>query len=318
MNSAERQEIACRPVGSFFFLAFHGSAQDSSQSPEFKIHTDVELVLLDVSVKNPSGGYVTGLTKDQFQVYENGVLQKITEFAIADVPVTVGLVMDDSGSMAAQASDLIEAGVAFIEASNPQDQIFVVNFNDKVRRGLPDSVPFTDDINVLRAALSKHRPEGRTALYDAVAFALKHLETGRRDKKALVVISDGGDNCSTHTFKDVMRLIEESAATVYTVGIFDPDDPDRNPGVLKHIASVSGGECFLPGEVEPILPICQKIAKDIRNRYTIGYLPVRTSDKAAVRKIRVVASSPEYKKLIVRTRTAYRLPDAGSRPVASK
>ena len=110
----------------------------------------------------------------------------------------------------------------------------------------------------------------------------------------------------------LMQLIEESAATVYTVGIFDPGDPDRNPGVLKRIANVSGGECFLPGELEPILPICQKIAKDIRNRYTIGYLPIRTSDKAADRKIRVVATSPGYKKLIVRTRTTYRLPEHSS------
>src|SRR5437764_8001844 len=178
-------------------LAVSGSAQ------EFKIRADVELVLLDISVKNPAGGYVTGLTKDQFQIYENGTRQKITQFAAADVPVAVGLVMDDSGSMGPRRSSLIAAGVAFVEASNPQDQIFVVNFNDKVRRGLPESVPFTDDINLLRAALSKDRPEGRTALYDAIAFALKHLETGRRDKKALVVVSDGGDNCSTHSFKDV-------------------------------------------------------------------------------------------------------------------
>src|SRR5205823_5571921 len=172
--------------------------------------------------------------------------------------------------------------------SNPKDQMFVVNFNDKVWSGLPKSSPFSDDVDLLRAALSKHKPEGRTALYDAIAFALKHLETGRRDKKALVVVSDGGDNCSVQGFKDVMRLIEESAATVYTVGIFEPEDPDRNPGVLKRIAAVSGGECFLPGELEPILPVCQKIAKDIRNRYTIGYLPVRSGDKAADRKIRVV------------------------------
>jgi Ca-activated chloride channel family protein len=291
------------------FLALNCYAQDSFQSPEFKIHTDVELVLLDVSVKNPSGGYVSGLTKDQFQIYENGVPQKITEFAMADAPVAIGLVLDNSGSMASRRSSLIEAGVAFIEASNPQDQIFVVNFNDKVRRGLPESIPFTDDINLLRKALSIDRPEGQTALYDAVAFALRHLETGRRDKKTLVVVSDGGDNCSRHNLTDVMRLIEESAATVYTVGIFDPDDPDRNPGVLKRIAGVSGGECFLTGELEPILPICQKIAKDIRSRYTIGYHPVRTSGKAAIRKIRVAAGSPEHKKLIVRTRTAYRLPE---------
>src|SRR5437763_13544300 len=138
------------------FLALNNSAQ------EFKIHTGVELVLLDVSVKNASGGYVTGLNKDQFQIYENGVPQKITEFAVADAPVAVGLVMDDSGSMESRRSSLVAAGVAFIEASNPKDQIFVVNFNDKVRRGLPESVPFTDDINLLRAALSKDRPEGRT------------------------------------------------------------------------------------------------------------------------------------------------------------
>jgi Ca-activated chloride channel homolog len=300
-------------------FALNGSAQDSLQSPEFKIRTDVELVLLDVSVKDPSGGYVTGLGKDQFQIYENGVLQKISEFAAADVPVAAGLVMDDSGSMAPKGSSMIAAGVAFIEASNPHDQIFVVNFNDKVRLGLPESVPFSDDINLLRAALSSHQPEGRTTLYDAVAFALKHLETSRRDKKTLVVISDGGDTYSTHKFKDVMRLIEESAATVYTVGIFDPDDPDRNPGVLKQIASVSGGESFFPGELAEILPICQKIAKDIRNRYTLGYIPVRTSDKGADRKIRVSASSAENKKLMVRTRTTYRLPErTAPGPVASK
>ena len=154
--------------------------------------------------------------------------------------------------------------------------------------------------------------------YDAIALALKHLETGRRQKKTLVVISDGGDNCSTHTLKEVMPLIEESAATIYTVGLYDPDDPESNPGVLKPFASVSGGECFLPGELEPILPTCQKIARDIRNRYTLGYLPIRTSDKGAVRKIRVVASSAEKQKLIVRTRTAYRLPERRSADAVSK
>jgi VWFA-related protein len=286
-------------------------------SQDFRILTDVELVLLDVSVKDSEGGYVTGLAKDQFQIYENGVLQKIAEFSSGDVPVTVGLVMDNSGSMIPRRKNLIEAGVAFIEASNPLDEIFVVNFNDKVRYGLPDSVPFTGDINLLRRALSLQRPEGRTALYDAVAVALKHLKSGRRDKKALVVVSDGGDTCSTRTNKDVMRLIHESAATIYTVGIFDAEDPDRNPGVLKRIASLSGGECFLPEEPEPILPICQKIARDIRNRYTIGYHPVRTSDKGAERKIRVVASSPERKKLIVRTRTGYRLPERAPTGLAS-
>ena len=114
-----------------------------------------------------------------------------------------------------------------------------------------------------------------------------------------------------------MRLVEESTATVYTVGIFDPDDPDRNPGVLKQIASVSGGEFFWVGEREPILPVCQRIAKSIRSRYTIGYLPVRTSDHAADRRLRVTATSPGLKKLIVQTRTGYRLPERAAGPAVS-
>ncbi len=294
------------------FLALNGASQVKNVSvkdQEFKIRTDVELVMLDVSVKNPSGGYVSGLVKNQFQILENGVPQTITEFAVADVPVVVGLVLDQSGSMLPRRASLIEGGVALIEAGNKLDQIFVVNFNEKVRLGLPESVQFTDDIDLLRKALSIQPPQGQTALYDALALALKHLEGGSRERKTLVLISDGDDNRSKRTFKEVMRQIEESAATIYTVGLVDPADPDHKPGILKQIAAISGGECFLPLEGDPILPICQKIALDIRNRYTIGYHPVRTGDKAAVRAIRVTASSPDYKKLVVRTRTAYRLPE---------
>jgi Ca-activated chloride channel homolog len=299
-----------RLIPSIFLLLvpLHALAQDSLPRGEFKISTDVELVLLDVSVKDPKGGYVSGLTKEDFQIYENGALQKITQFARADIPVTVGLVLDDSGSMGSKRRDVITAGLVFAGASNPQDQIFVVNFNDRVRRGLPENVPFTDDINLLRSALSKDVPQGQTALYDAVAFALKHLESGRRDKKTLVVVSDGGDNVSTHSLKELMQLVQESRATIYTVGIFAPDDPDRNPRVLEHIARISGGESFLPEEFDQIIPVCRKIAKDIRNRYTIGYTPVRSSDRAALRKIHVVATAPDRGKLMVRTRTSYLLP----------
>jgi Ca-activated chloride channel homolog len=293
-----------------FLLLFssHSLAQDSPPKSEYRISTDVELVLLDVSVKDPKGGYVSGLTKEAFQIYENGALQTITQFASADIPVTVGLVMDDSGSMLHKRSDVINAGLVFVGASNPQDQIFVVNFNDKVRRGLPATVPFTDDLNLLRSALSRDAPQGQTALYDAVAFALKHLESGRRDKKTLVVVSDGGDNVSTHSLKELMQLVQQSRATIYTVGIFAPDDPDRNPHVLERMTRISGGESFLPGDPDQVIPICKKIAKDIRSRYTIGYTPVRSSDKAALRKIRVVAAVPDRGKLLVRTRTSYLLP----------
>jgi len=297
-------------IPSIFLLLvpFHASAQAPPATDEFRISTDVELVLLDVSVRDPKGGYVSSLTREDFQIYENGAPQKITQFSRADIPVTVGLVMDDSGSMRPKRPEVITAGLVFAGASNPQDQIFVVNFNDRVRRGLPENVPFTDDINLLRSALSKDTPQGQTALYDAVAFALHHLESGRRDKKTLVVVSDGGDNVSTHSLKELMQLVQESRATIYTVGIFEPDDPDRNPRVLERIAAVSGGQCFFPKGIDEVVPICRQIAKDIRNRYTIGYTPARSSDKAALRKIRVMATATDRGKLVVRTRNSYMLP----------
>jgi len=246
-------------------------------------------------------------------VYENGETQRISEFSSGDVPVVVGLVMDDSGSMRTKRPETIAAGVAFIEASNPQDQIFVVHFNEDARQGLPVSVPFSDDIQLLRAALARGWPEGRTALYDAIALALKHLESGQRARKALVVVSDGGDNISAYNFTELATLIQESRATIYTVGIFDADDLDRNPDVLKRIADISGGERFLPSQLDQIVPICQKIAKDIRNRYTIGYVPVRTNNKSVLRKIRLVAVAPDGEKLVVRTRASYVLPNRVSK-----
>ena len=287
------------------FFAFQ---QITPESGEFKISTDVVLVMLDVSVRDAKGGYVPGLSKDNFQIYENGAVQPIKIFASADVPVAVGLVMDDSSSMRSKRPELITAGLAFVGASNPQDQVFVVNFNDKVRSGLPETTPFTDDVNLLWSALSGTPPQGRTALYDGIAFALHHVDSGQRDKKALVVVSDGGDNCSKHTLVQLMRLIEESHTTIYTVGIFDADDPDRNPHVLKRIANASGGESFLPEDSGQLVPIFERIAKDIRNRYTIGYIPARTGEKAGFRKIRVAVDAPDHQKLMVRTRTGYFVP----------
>jgi Ca-activated chloride channel homolog len=296
-------------------FAFQDSWADRAQQlpGEFKISTDVLLVLLDVSVKDSKGGYVSGLAKDDFHVYENGVAQKLTVFSSGDEPVTVGLVIDESGSMRPKHDQVITAGLTFIGASNPNDQMFVVNFNDTVRSGLPADIPFSDDLVVLHSALSRNKPEGQTALYDAIAFALQHLELGQRAKKMLVVVSDGGDNRSRRTLPELMKLIQESQATIYTVGIYDRDDTDHNPEVLKRIANAGGGEWFLPQLVEQIGPICRKIAKDIRNRYTIGYIPVRNGDKAALRNIKVDISAPDHKKLTVRTRTSYSLPEALTR-----
>ena len=275
---------------------------------DFTISTSVNLVLLDVSVKD-SHGYVAELLKESFRIYENGVLQPITEFSSADEPVAFGLVMDNSGSMRGRLPDVIAAGAEFIGASNPHDQMFVVNFNDSVHFGLPAATPFSGDLGALRSALSKARPDGQTALYDAVAAALAHLESGQRARKAILLVSDGGDTCSRRKLDEVIRLVQESRATLYTIGIFDDNDPDRNPGVLQRLSAISGGESFLPKSLTEITPICRKIATDIRKRYTIGYIPTR-SGVAGVRKIRVVATAAQHGKLTVQTRTSYQSPGA--------
>jgi Ca-activated chloride channel homolog len=275
------------------------------QSGDFRISTNVDLVLLDVSVKDARGGYVSDLSKDNFKIEENGIPQKITSFSSADVPVEAGLVLDDSGSVRGKRPDMNVAGLTFVNASNPKDQIFVLDFNDKVLWGLPEGMAFTDNIDLLRQALSLHPAQGKTVLYDAVAKALEHLEAGEREKKTLVVVSDGGDNASRLKLPEVMHLIEESHATIYTVGIYDADDPDRNPGVLQRIAGVSGGECFLLRRYQDIVPTLKKVAEDIRKRYTIGYIPEGGNSKAGLRRIRVSATAPDHRRLLVRTRTSY-------------
>ena len=279
-------------------------AANQQEEQEFTIRTTSRLVLLDVSVKDSAGGLVSNLTKDNFRVYEDGKLQQITQFAHADIPVTVGLVVDESGSMRAKQPEVITAAIDFIQASNPEDEVFVINFNEQARRGLPDIQLFSDDIEQLRTALWRGVPEGRTALYDALETALHQLDFGRRDKKALVLVSDGGDNVSTHRLADVMHDILESAATIYTIGIYDEDDPDQNPGVLNRIARLSGGAAYFPAKLAEIGHICREIAKDIRTRYTIGYIPA-TGEKTSERHIKVVARSENGQKLMVRTRTGY-------------
>lgn len=289
---------------------------NGAQQKEYTIQTTTRLVLLDVSVKDSAGGFVSGLQKDSFKVFENGKPQEISQFANSDIPVTVGIAVDESGSMRPKRAQVITAALVFIQASNPMDEMFVVNFNEKPRRGLPDQLLFSDNAKELRAALWQGDPEGRTALYDAIEMSLHQLDFGRQAKKALVVISDGGDNHSTHTLQQVKQDVLASLATIYTVGIYDEDDPEKNEGVLKDLAHVSGGVFYHPESLEEIVPICRQIAKDIRTRYTIGYVP--SAEGKMVRHIKVEASSAEHRKLIVRTRTSYVFPENGNGPGAGQ
>ena len=281
------------------------SGAHADQERDFVIRSEVRLVLLDVSVKDRDGGFALGLSKDNFAVFENGAAQPITVFAANDVPVTVGILVDESLSMTPKRADVLSAAETFIAARNRQDEVFVLNFNDAVKRGLPDGVLFSDDLDRLRSALYRGIPTGRTALNDAVVDGLKHLELGRRDKKTLVAITDGGDNASRHTRREMLDMVERNIATIYTIGLFEPGDPDWNPGLLKQLARISGGEAYFPADPEGMVAACRGIAKEIRTRYTVGYLP-QASNGGALRHIRVSVSAPGRSRLTARTRERYR------------
>lgn len=292
-----------------------GAGSVFAEEPDnYILRSEVRLVLLDVSVKSRDGGYVSGLSKENFKVFENDRPQPITVFAHNDLPVTVGILVDESRSMGPKRNAVLTAALTFIAESNPDDQVFVLNFNDKVKPGLPSSQLFSDNREDLRAALFRGVSEGRTALYDAVVDGMKQLEQGQRDKKTLVVISDGGDNCSLHTRRETLDRIQKNIATIYTVGLFDAEDPDRDPAILRQISKISGGEAYFPADVSEMVPVCRRIAHDIRNCYTLGYLPPQQKAGNRLRNIRVDASAPGHGAMITRTRTSYRYDEADSQP----
>ena len=291
------------------FVGYAGyQAQPMRPGPEagsFRIAVDVPLVVLQATVTDRQGSVVTNLGERDFQVYEKGVPQHIQLFKNEDIPVAVGLVIDHSASMSPKLAEVTAAARAFVRSSNREDEVFVVNFNEIASLGLPPSVRFTDSTADLERAIMASPTRGQTALYDAIARALEQLQTGSREKKVLIVVSDGGDNASKLGLDQVMKLAEESSAVIYTVGLFDEQDPDRNPGVLKRVARATGGEAFLPGELGEVVAICERIARDIRHQYTFGYAPSNPARDGSYRAIRVLARSNGPGKLSVRTRKGY-------------
>ena len=279
-------------------------AGQDRDSESFRISVDVALVVLPATVTDRQGGFVSNLGEQDFEVYENGVKQHIRLLRNEDIPVTVGMVVDQSTSMRPKLAEVSAAAQTFVRSSNPEDEMFVVNFNEHVSLGLPGAVRFTNDTVQLARAIVTRPAGGQTALYDAIAKALEELQAGSRDKKVLVVVSDGGDNASARSLAQVMKLAGQSSAVIYTIGVFDEDDQDRNPGVLKRLARATGGEAFFPGQLSDVAPICDRIARDIRHQYTIGYVPSNLTRNAGYRTIRVVARA-KGRELSVRTRTGY-------------
>ena len=284
--------------------------QQGSEPGAFQISVDVALVVLEATIRDHQGHAVPQLRREDFAVFEDGRPQEIHLFRHEDTPVAVGLVIDHSGSMKEKLDEVTAGARAFVRASNARDQMFVVNFNEKVSPGLPPGVRFSDGVDQLAAAVSGHPAVGMTALYDAIIDGLIRLQDGTREKKVLIVISDGGDNASKAPLDRVLKLAERSNAMIYTIGIFEPDDPDGKPGVLRRLAHETGGQAFFPSQLTETVEICERIARDIRDQYTIGYSSSSEKRDGAYHKVRLTARSTKNGKLSVRTRAGYSAADA--------
>jgi Ca-activated chloride channel homolog len=290
----------------FLLPGFACDARSQAEEP-FRISVNLNLVVLQAAVHDRSGRFAPDLHEGDFAVYEDGVRQSIRLFRHEDIPVTVGLVVDHSGSMRPKLPWVTAAARTFVRSSSAEDQMFVVNFNEKVTVGLPGlgNRSDKDRPDELARAIGSQPALGKTALYDAVAAAFTGLRAGGPEKKVLIVISDGGDNASAHTLAGVLRTAEESSALIYTIGIFDEEDKDQNPDVLRRLARATGGEAFFPRQLEEVVSICESIAHDIRNQYTIGYVSNNAEKPGALRGIRVTAQTAGHGKLLVRTRSGY-------------
>lgn len=286
-----------------WLLLGSGSA-GGQQPPVFSITSD--LVVLQVTVKDARGGYVTGLPPTAFTVVEDGRPQTVRYLSSADTPVTVGLLIDSSASMLPLRSRVIAAAEAFVAESHPDDEVFALAFNEQVRSALPDDAPFTSEPGVLRGALEATiGARGRTALYDAIVSGIEYLAQGSRERKALVVVSDGDDNASRTTVEPMLRRAQASNAVIYTIALVDQSSRSGNPRLLREIAEASGGEAFRPRDGRGILEAFSRIAREIRHSYTLGYVSSNQQRDGRFRRVRVVVDPPDGRRVIVRTRSGY-------------
>jgi len=287
-------------------------ALPAQDPPSFR-STSSELVVLPVVVTDKQNRYVSDLAREQFVVFDNGRKVPIEFFTNEDAPATVGLVVDASGSMKKKLGEVLTAALAFAKTSNPQDELFALRFNDDVRSAVAGRrFLLAEDLAALERAIGSMRAEGRTSLYDALIDGMDQLREGSRARKALVVISDGGDNASRATLEQVLARARDSNAAIYTVGIFDADDMEKNPGVLKSLARLTGGERFLPRSPGELVQACLQIAHEIRSGYTLGYAP--PDRDGAFHRIRVEVASADPRRLKVRTRPGYFAGSRSSQP----
>jgi VWFA-related protein len=265
--------------------------------------TETRLVQLPVTVSDKSGHLVTNLPESAFQVFENNVQQTIKLFKREDVPISLGLVIDNSGSMREKRTSVESAALALVRDSNKQDEVFVVNFNDEPYL----DAEFTSDIAVMEQGLTKIDSRGGTAMRDAIRVSVDHLkEKGKRDKKVILVVTDGNDNASTMGLDALVRLAQQDDVLIYAIGLLTEEEK-REAGKAKRalntLTESTGGVVFYPKEVSEVEKIAHQVAYDIRNQYTIGYTPTNTALDGTFRPVKVVVKAPGNP--VARTRSGY-------------
>ena len=288
-----------------------GTGQDNNGAPQdqgaesggFVFKAEVQEVVLHATVVDDKQRMITTLDKGAFTVFEDGKPQNITSFRHEDIPIALGIVIDNSGSMREKRDRVNKATLNLIRASNPQDQVFIVNFNDEYYL----DQDYTSDIKKLNEALNKVESRGGTALYDALVASADHLKkSAKLQKKAILVVTDGEDNASRESLETaVRRLQEENGPTVYAIGILGDEKARRARRALQTIAERTGGIAFLPRNADEVDEISRTVAHDIRNQYTIGYKPTTPKSAGGYRTIHVDARARGYNKLTVRTRSGY-------------
>ena len=277
------------------------------------IHMNVDLALVNVTVTDPYNRLVTGLEPDNFRVFEDNVEQEVVNFSSEDVPASVGVILDMSGSMANKIGRAKEAALQFFKTANPQDEFFMVGFND--RAGLLST--FTDNVEDLQSRMLTISAKGSTALLDAIYLGLTQMRDSHHAKRALLIISDGGDNHSRYSERDIKRLVREADTQLYSIGIFDPLEyrartPEElnGPSLLSEITQLTGGRSFTAENPNDLPDIATKIGTELRNQYVLGYRPTNKTHNARWRKIKVKMRVPKgLPPLSVYAKTGYYAPN---------
>lgn len=280
-----------------------GAPLETNDTGVFVFKKEVDEVVLHATVVDEKQRMITDLPKTAFTVFENGQAQTITSFRHEDIPVAMAIVIDNSGSMREKRQKVNAAALNLVRSSNPQDQVFVVNFNDEYYL----DQDFTSNINQLKEALDKIEARGGTALYDAVVASADHLKKNAKlERKVLFVVTDGEDNASRESLEQaVRRLQEENGPTVYAIGLLGEEKARRARRALQTMAERTGGIAFLPRTLDEVDAISRTVAHDIRNQYTIGYKPTTPKSAGGYRTIKVDARAHGYNHLVVRTKSGY-------------